>query len=262
MGFKMFCGGLRNRCFFALKAIIKNINSLMLLLAFGLVFSFAVKNWDINVKDPYVLIGCFLILIAIPIISRFDVVEYMGVKISRRSIEQDIAPASKGEVQREKIEDLKSVQIASGVENTTAQEARDERRKRIEERRTIEERILGAYSHPSFRREVKLHLDEPDPVADIDHLLFDGSYQERKRRYFIITRSYLSPFLIDRVYRYLRIIKDISDKIYHHKIILKIAYIQTGEEQRGLEHFRRFFRNALDSGYLEIDMFDADGNKL
>ncbi len=261
MCFKRACSALRDRTCSVMKTATKNINSILLLLAFGLVFSFALKNWNIDVKDPYVLIGCFLILIAIPIISRFDVVEYMGVKISRRSIEQDIAPASKMEITKEKIQDMREAQ-ASGTGASSEQETRKALRINFAEKRILEERVLNTYTHPSFRREVKLHLEERDPIADIDHLLFDGSYQERKRRYFIITRTHLSPFFSDRIYRYLRIIKDISDKIYHHKIILKIAYIQSSEEQRRLDFFKRFFSNAIDSGYLEIDIFDAEGNKL
>lgn len=237
--------------------ITKSINGLFLLLAFGLIFAFIIKNWGINVADPYVIIGCFLLLIAIPIVSRFNVFQYKDI-ILKRSVDADITKASSAEIKREK-EQEQVIEKQSKSSSSIS-----EGKKRFDERRKTEQKALKRYvTQNAFEKEVKLLLDQNDPIADIEYLLFDGSYRDRKRRYFIVVKSTLSPMLMDRIYRNLRIIKDVSDRIYHNRIILKFVYVQTDENKfMSIDRFRNYFRNAIENGYLEIEMFDKDGNKL
>lgn len=234
----------------------KNTNGFLLLIAFGLIFAFVIKNWDIYVEDPYVVIGCFLLLIAIPIVSRFNVFQYKDI-ILKRSVEEDIAKASTAEIKKEKAQE-------EAIEN----EGHDTRNKKNivaqhEDRVKLEQKILKTYSDEvGFEKEVKLLLDESDPIADIEYLIFDGSYRNRKRRYFIVTKASLTPMLRDRIYRYLRIIKDVSDRVYHNRIILRFAYIKRADDRfSDIDRFRNHFRNAIENGYLEIDVFDEKGNK-
>ena len=215
-----------------------------------------------NEDDIYLILGIggFTILTSM----------FLGIKTLKvkdfsieRSVEGKVSAATKEELETKEEwtqkKETQETETKSPHDTSIHSEDHRARRERVEK---VKRKVLETYSSKhNFRQDIKLSLDEPDPIANIEHLIFDGFYNERKRDYCILI-SWQLGYNLARYYRDLRIITDISFRMYHRRVILRIAYIKKEADDRMLKRFQNYFRLAIEDDHLKIDFFNEEGEKI
>ena len=268
--------------FFALNSdkLMLPVDRLMLLVVFILILVFLIYPWSPQKEaDTYLVLGLFAILTIIPLLSillRFNTIKYGGLEF--KGPRSNIGQADPQEIEEDKkkeeaVEEDKEKERASRDQGDD-QKAEDFKRRmteKREKRREIENKVLDSFSSETeFQKRAALRLDEDaDPIADISRIIFDGFYISWRRHYFIkIFFSHSVPMLMrDRLYRDIRIMKDLTDGTPYRKYILKIAYIKLDGEEAdrelvGLKFLKNYFGKAIRDEYLEIEVFNENGEEI
>ena len=236
----------------------KYLVRLMLIITFGLILFFLISPWDMGKIDPYLILGLFAILAAIPMLSRFNIIQWKDMTFSASPKVKEAGPNDKTDDDDEK---------EKGEEAGRASRQLDWKQKK-EQRKKIRNAILDSYGLAHSEYGYKLELSAGDPIADIENLIFDGFYTNWKRHYFIKVLLYSPVPTLGRqtLYRDLRVIKDMTDNTPYRKYIIKIAYVVSEEHKdrrlSGINSLRNYFEKAIDSEYLEIDVFNEQGKKI
>ena len=272
------CRAVLKELFFALNSdkLMLPVDRLMLLVVFILILVFLIYPWSPQKEaDTYLVLGLFAILTIIPLLSillRFNTIKYGGFEFKGHM--SNIGQADPKEIEEDK-EKEEAVEEDKGKEGASRNHGDDQRfkdvRRRRAEREEVENKVLDSFSSETeFQKRAALRLDEDaDPIADISRIIFDGFYRSWRRHYFIkIFFSHSMPMLMrDRLYRDIRIMKDLTDGTRYRKYILKIAYIKlAGEEVDrglvGLKFLKNYFGKAIRDGYLEIEVFNENGEEI
>ena len=243
-----------------------DLERFMLIAVFILIIVFLIYPWLPNETDPYLILGLFAISASIPLLSRFDVIKHHGTEL-RRS-EPKVESANQQEVKEGK--EKEEGELKSQTDDQKSEDIRRRIIERREKREKIENKVLDSFSSKNeFQKHAKLQLDEDaDPIADVGRIIFDGFYRDWRRRYFIkiVFSSSMYTVLSERLYRDIRVMKDLTDGTPYRKYILKIAYIKSdGEADRelvALNRLKNYFGKAIRDEYLEIKVFNENGEEI
>ena len=254
------------------------LDRLMLIVVFIFIMGFLIYPWLPKETDTYLILGLFAISATIPFLlslSRFNTIKYGNMEFSGPRLDIRQADPKEIEEDKEKEEAVEEdeEEVRTSRDRDDGQKFEDIRKRmteRREKRRRIENKVLDLFSSETdFQKHAVLQLDEDaDPIADIGQIIFDGSYRNWRRRYFIkILFSHTPPLAIrDRLYRDIRVMKDLTDGTRYRKYILKIAYIKLGEEVsselKSLDFLKNYFSKAIRDEYLEIKVFNENGEEI
>ena len=271
------CRAVLKELFFALNSdkLMLPVDRLMLLVVFILILVFLIYPWPPQKTDTYLVLGLFSILTIIPLLSilfKFNIIKIRDVEF--RGPRLDIRQADPKEVEEDKKKE-EVVEEDKGKEGASRNHGDDQRfkdaRRRRAERAEIENKVLDSFSSKNnFQKHAMLQLDEDaDPIADVGRIIFDGFYRNWRRHYFIKI-FFSGPMYMagrERLYRDIRVMKDLTDGTPYRKYILKIAYIKLDGEETdrglvGLKFLKNYFGKAIRDEYLEIEVFNENGEEI